>query len=164
MKTYSYNGYNGILASTDNPKFESIKPLYVNNDQGFYTILSIKDIDVTDDDALITYDETYCGEIDEDFIPILCESVVNIENKQNLINEWVTSDYYELDFIQREFITITDSYYDWKSELSSFLESCGNLSKKEIKAEWNEMTRDIRPISECNGMHILTSEEIIKML
>jgi hypothetical protein len=186
MKTYNFNGENGILANVNNDKFASVKPIYDNNEQGFYRMDDVKDIDVTDDDTLITYDEIYGGEINEEFIPIVCSRVENVENCEKLIYEWVTEDYAKGDEILQEYATRTDDHYDWKSEVTEFIESSRinmkrmmeddihddedeydfqeRYKKETIKPEWDEIIKDIKPKAQYYNIEIIESDEILEMI
>lgn len=87
----------------------------------------------------LTYDDCYSEYSGE--IPIVLESVVNIENEQKLMYEFVTEPYFKDDLLQRELFTSTTRFHDWTSERTMFIESHteSDSTKEEAKKEWDEI-------------------------
>lgn len=87
----------------------------------------------------LTYDDCYSEYSGE--IPIVLESVVNIENEQKLMYEFVTEPYFKDDLIQRELFTSTTRFHDWTSERTRFIDSHAesDSTKDEAKKEWDEV-------------------------
>lgn len=87
----------------------------------------------------LTYDDCYSEYSGE--IPIVLESVVNIENEQKLMYEFVTEPYFKDDLLQRELFTHTTRFHEWTSERTRFIESHveSQSSKDEAQNEWNSI-------------------------
>lgn len=148
METRNYNWYTmygveGIIADEANPKFAGKKHIAQCGDYVFIPLSKLEGIEIDEDDTLLEYYDSYepnepvnIGE------EIVCESVVNIENKQCLVETFVNRDLYLDDLYTREICTRTDKYYQWTSELTKFVDGCidkidkGYFNKDAASKEW----------------------------
>ena len=142
---YIFNGVKGVIADTDNEKFAGIKPVATNGNYGFYSLASLEGKDITDKDCALEYYDSYEPTPVNIHEEIVSEEVVNIENRQCLIDCFVNKDLYEDDLYERMMCTETDDTYDWTSELTRLKDYAQYLRgrnlqnvKEMVENRWNE--------------------------
>ena len=142
MKTYRFNGQWVFLARTCN--VPGVEPLAYIGDIGAY-----RRGDYNGCDALLTTDEDYNGESFDsvDVIHGVCRSP---ENEQGLVEGWWTLDYAIEDEFKREFLVVTDRYFDWRSKREKMEDEIWERSHKGrisdtdyryLEKEWDEMVQ-----------------------
>lgn len=112
-----------------------------------------------------TIDESYAYEVlyDKNELQELTNDViVNPENKQGLIQGWVTVDYLVLDEAERELLVTTDRYYDWQSKRKEMIEKVWNRSEREYGTDWHTISLANKTELELEWNEIV--EEYIKRL
>ena len=138
---YVMDGKEGILSYIDNPKLSGIEPTENDGSIGFYPFDTIPEgTEITAEDVLLELSDRQAGEAHSGF-SIVYEEIVNPENNQRLIYEFVDKDWYEDDLYERMLCTETSKYYDWTSDRTKFIDSQANEEtfKAEAKAEWEEI-------------------------
>lgn len=160
-KWYIFNGVKGILADLDNPKLQGITPVHDDDNLGFYPLEALEGRDIEPSDCCLEYYGTYICDDSNVNTEIVCDSVVSVENSQELTYTFVDKKLYEQDLYEREMKTETDRYYGWRSELTKYIEdaiiacerereyllSCGEDEgqaldniKNEMEAKWNDVS------------------------
>ena len=143
---YIFNGVKGVIADTDNDKFAGIKPVARDGMVGFYALTDIEDKDITDNDCLLEYYDSYNKKnpvnIHEELV---INQVVNVENKQCLYRGFINKTLFENDLYERMMCTVTDDTYDWTSELTRLKDYTQYLRdrnlqnvKEMVENRWNE--------------------------
>lgn len=143
---YIFNGVKGVIADMDNEKFAGIKPVARDGMVGFYALTDIEDKDITDNDCLLEYYDSYEKKnpvnIHEELV---INQVVNVENKQCLYCGFINKTLFENDLYERMMCTVTDDTYDWTSELTrlkyyaQYLRERNLQNVKEmVENRWNE--------------------------
>ena len=107
IPTYTLNGTTVYLADMDD--VPGVTPIEHIGNIGAYPIESYNGCSV-----LCTTDDSYSCE-SECGTAIVAGVCVNPDNGQRLVEGWWTVDYYQEDCYKREYITVTDQYYDWIS-------------------------------------------------
>lgn len=139
IQVYSFNGTLVFLAYTDD--MPGVKPLETAGDIGAYNVNDYNGCDVC-----LTTDDIYSGP-SEDGAGIITAECVNPGNDQKLVEGWWTEQYNEDDEFEREYLTTTDSHYDWTSERSHMIKQIENASREgmlatdtyaSLKAEWDK--------------------------
>lgn len=146
---YVMDGKEGILADINNPKLAGIEPIEDDGSIGFYAFADIPEgTEITAEDVLLELSDRQAGEAHSGFA-IVYEEIVNPENEQRLIYEFVDKDWYEDSLFERMLCTETSKYYDWTSDRTRFIDSQANEEtfKAEVEAEWEEIC------SEYKGMN-----------
>lgn len=143
---YVMDGKEGILSFIDNPKLAGIKPYKDDGSIGFYPFYTIPEgTEITSEDVLLELSDRQAGEAHSGF-SIVYEEIVNPENNQRLIYEFVDKDWYEDDLFERMLCTETSQYYDWTSDRTKFIDSQSEqeTTKEEAKAEWEEICAEYK--------------------
>lgn len=146
---YVMDGKEGILADINNPKLAGIEPYEDDGSIGFYPFDTIPEgTEITAEDVLLELSDRQAGEAHSGFA-IVYKEIVNPENEQSLIYEFVDKDWYEDDLFERMLCTETSKYYDWTSDRTRFINSQKKEEtfKAEAKSEWEEIC------SEYEGMN-----------
>lgn len=133
---YSFNDQDVIIVDDNNEKFQAIESIETNPSSD-EKIISINDceknnIEITKDDVHCSYGETY-GEIAGSGEEIVLSEVANVENNQMLLNVICTKTYADDDSFERNLLTNTDSYFQWQSERTEFIDD-------QIEKETDEKT------------------------
>lgn len=150
METRNYNWYTmygveGIIVDEANPKFAGKKHIAQCGDYVFIPLSELGGIKIDKDDTILEYYDSYEPEPCNIGEEIVCEDVVNIENKQCLVETFVSMDLYLDDLYTREICTLTDDYYQWTSELTKFVDWCVDkidkccFNKEAARKEWEEI-------------------------
>lgn len=114
---------------------------------------------------IVTIDESYLPELPygEDELPELTNDIIVCpENKQVLVQGWVTVDYLVVDEAWRELMVTTDRYYDWQSKREEMIEKIWNRSEREYGTDWRTISRKDK--TELEQEWNETVEEYIKRL
>lgn len=147
METRNYNWYTmygveGIIADEANPKFAGKKHIAQCGDRVFIPLSKLDGIEIEKDDTILEYYDSYELEPVNIGEEIVCEYVINIENKQCLVETFVNMDLYLDDLYTREICTLTDDHCQWTSELTKFVDGCvdkidkGYFNKEAARKEW----------------------------
>ena len=136
---YVLGDVEGVIAWRDSEKFRSLKPVDECCDMGFFALADI-DFTLEPSDVCCEYAASY-GAATAKGSEIVNEMVMNIEYEQNLIYQFVDKEYYENDLYERELLRYTDSYDEWKSERTSFVNAYGDhdYTREDAEKEWNEI-------------------------
>ena len=143
---YIFNGVKGVIADMDNEKFAGIKPVARDGMVGFYALTDIEEKEITDNDCLLEYYDSYEKKnpvnIHEELV---INQVVNVENKQCLYCGFINKTLFENDLYERMMCTVTDDTYDWTSELTRLKDYAQYLRdrnlqnvKEMVENRWNE--------------------------
>ena len=143
---YIFNGVKGVIADMDNEKFAGIKPVARDGMVGFYALTDIEEKEITDNDCLLEYYDSYEKKnpvnIHEELV---INQVVNVENKQCLYCGFINKTLFENDLYERMMCTVTDDTYDWTSELTRLKDYAQYLHDRNLKNvkemvenRWNE--------------------------
>ena len=129
---YTYNGELGVLMFIgDAQELGFTEYMEELNDKGFFAFCDNDGLEqlVRADQAPICacYDDSY--DIQTYFSEIDTALVQNIEYDQGTVYEWCSIGYIADDFINRQYLTVTNRYYHWKSELYCLSDSI----RREIK-------------------------------
>ena len=157
---YTYKGEEVVIVgqhvdySFEIEKFNGIEPLETSDNAAILRISDIENagIEITPDDVQCTLDDAYNGWNEP--VEIICEQVVNPENKQMLTTfVFVSKDYYQQDLIERQLLTDTTKYHDWTSERTSFVHKTKDevTLKEETLAEWKKVCSEITKDFSENG-------------
>ena len=122
MIWYIFEGIKGILAYVDNPKLDGITPVEEDGCMCFYPLNLLENVDIQPGDCcseLYSAYACYDMNVGEE---IVYELVVNPYDKQRLIYGFVNKEMYEQYLYDRELKTETDRYYDWRSELTKYID------------------------------------------
>lgn len=130
---YTCNGVRGILDYVDGRRV-FIPEHEIANTQ----------FDYPDDCSCLTLDDSDAGKYNGE-TEIVETEVVNPQNEQRIIVEWVSQSYAESDEYERMLCVDTDSYYDWTSERTKMknsirrcLDKYGDIDQS-LREEWNEI-------------------------
>ena len=117
---YIYDGIKGVLAWEDNGKFAGVEPVETCMGVAFYSLESISGRNITDNDCLVEYYDSYdpIGNPSNIHEEIVCEQVVNIENHQQLVDCFCNKMMYQNDLYERMMCKRTDVYCQWDSVLT----------------------------------------------
>ena len=143
---YVMDGKEGILSFIDNPKLAGIEPIKDDGSIGFYAFADIPEgTEITSEDVLLELSDRQAGEAHSGF-SIVYKEIVNPENEQCLIYEFVDKDWYEDDLFERMLCTETSQYYDWTSDRTKFINSQSQqeTTKEEAKVEWEEICAEYK--------------------
>lgn len=149
---YVMYGKEGILADINNPKLADIEPIENDGSIGFYAFTDIPEgTEITKDDVLFELSDRQAEEAHSGFA-IVYEEIVNPENEQCLIYEFVDKDYYEDDLFTRMLCTETNEYYDWTSDRTRFIDSQAEEEtfEEEAEAEWEEICSEYKGMNHCS--------------
>lgn len=138
---YIYNGEVGVLCELDDKTIKA---------KGYESFNGIAFVPAWDMDEVLkqhlgekphlTLDDSYstyggCTDID-------IHRIVNPENEQRLVDNWVSDVYADTDEYERELCQLTDSYCEWTSSRSDMVEQIVNAINDEedlsvLKDEWD---------------------------
>lgn len=157
---YIFNGVKGVIADMDNEKFAGIKPVARDGMVGFYALTDIEDKEITDNDCLLEYYDSYEKKnpvnIHEELV---INQVVNVENKQRLYCGFINKTLFENDLYERMMCTVTDDTYEWISAVTTLIflaQSNSNRSdvKELVEARWQAL---------CDSYSVLDTQYVEKM-
>ena len=157
---YIFNGVKGVIADMDNEKFAGIKPVARDGMVGFYALTDIEEKEITDNDCLLEYYDSYEKKnpvnIHEELV---INQVVNVENKQCLYCGFINKTLFENDLYERMMCTVTDDTYEWISALTTLIylaQSNSNRAdvKELVEAKWQEL---------CDSYGVLDTQYVEKM-
>lgn len=144
---YRYNGVEGILAYDDCEKVQGIEPVQkgYSDNINFYSFESLEGVEITADDVCGTLSDCYDVDCAEKGGEIGVYLMTNPENEQSSLYAWEYDDVHEDDEAVRELNTYTNQYYDWRSELTSFVDAAIHNdweTKEELEKEWKEISKN----------------------
>ena len=157
---YIFNGVKGVIADMDNEKFAGIKPVARAGMVGFYALTDIEEKEITDNDCLLEYYDSYNKKnpvnIHEELV---INQVVNVENKQCLYCGFINKTLFENDLYERMMCTVTDDTYEWISAVKTLIylaQSNSNRAdvKELVEAKWQEL---------CDSYSVLDTQYVEKM-
>ena len=157
---YIFNGVKGVIADMDNEKFAGIKPVARDGMVGFYALTDIEEKEITDNDCLLEYYDSYNKKnpvnIHEELV---INQVVNVENKQCLYCGFINKTLFENDLYERMMCTVTDDTYEWISAVTTLIylaQSNSNRAdvKELVEAKWQEL---------CDSYSALDTQYVEKM-
>lgn len=146
---YLYNGVKIVLLC-DSDVNNTFKPYIKETDEiNAYEVTEelINYLNDNDIETCATYDDIYAYK-QPDKEEIIYTQVRNYENEQHLTDEWITEAWAEWDRYEREYRTITDKYYEWRSVRSYYISrinSCSNEMLPTIKSEWDNEIEQNKP-------------------
>ena len=133
---YIYDGKQGVLL--DNFELSWVNESIVGcHDFYNFSELSLEQLEEIIKEELIkaSYPDSYGG--DTTGKRIECGTMVNFENHQRLFYDvWATPQELRRDENEREYHTITDSYYDWTSILRERMEAVAERRGFDYAEEW----------------------------
>lgn len=142
-QVYTLNGTLVFLAYTDD--MPNVAPIEVVGNIGAYSINDYNGCDVC-----LTTDDVYSAPSDGG-TAIIAANCVNPENGQKLVEGWWTEQYSKEDEFNREYLTTTDSYYDWTSERTRMINRINGASHEGVitaddytglKTEWDNAVKE----------------------
>lgn len=137
---YLYNGAQVVLLDPND--VPNITPASTSGKYNPY-YLNAKLVEAIEDGTIkahLTYDDCYSGWVGA--TEIVHTDVVNVENEQRLLSEWVTIPYANTDEAERELCVTTDGYYDWESERSRMIDRIRDGEDiEELRKEWEDIVR-----------------------
>lgn len=157
--SYLYNGKKVVLLFTQEMKNSGFKPIVTENYNGYEPYLLTQElldyINKHDISVCATEDEWQCLVGGEE---IIHTTIVNPENEQRFICQWVTLSYAEFDRFEREYLVKTDDYYDWSSWRTWFIERVKRIKEvynhydcdykeemEELRREWDKQVKEATP-------------------
>lgn len=157
---YIFNGVKGVIADMDNEKFAGVKPVARDGMVGFYALTDIEDKEITDNDCLLEYYDSYNKKnpvnIHEELV---INQVVNVENKQRLYCGFINKTLFENDLYERMMCTVTDDTHEWISAVTTLIylaQSNSNRAdvKELVEARWQAL---------CDSYSVLDTQYVEKM-
>lgn len=146
LPIYIYNGIRGLLIDEENEKITGIEPVSCGITSNFYALDSLPQ-DIEEDDCCLTYDDVYIGEYCGEE-SILNENVINFENEDEVVTEWITESYYNRKLAE-ETLMKEESPMVWptirsqvKDDIQTAIDTSEDLAEslrrieKEFKIKW----------------------------
>jgi hypothetical protein len=151
LSYYTYGGQEGVLIYTN--EVADFEPMETNNDVGFY---AFKDLNQEILKLILAEEITVCKTCNDGYSGIKGDGgvigvyqLVNPSNNQKLGYEWEEEVVADTDEYERELLTTTDQYCDWKSARTRIEEDIFDLLKendfkikksqiKSLEKEWKE--------------------------